>query len=71
MTGATTKFTILWLKLIGSVVVMLGALAMVVWYTFGVTFDSFWSQMALYFIAMFVGLTGVMFAFRTKLTVIR
>jgi len=71
MAGATTKFTILWLKLIVSVVAMLGALAMVVWYTFGVTFDSFWSQMVLYFVAMIVGLTGVMFAFRTKLTVIR
>lgn len=69
--AGTMKFTILWLKLIVSVVVMLGASAMVVWYTFGVAFDSFWSQMALYFFAMIVGLTGVMFAFRTKLTLIR
>ena len=71
MSTMNTKFAVLWMKLIASVVFMLAALAMVVWYTFGVTFESFWSQMALYFIAMLVGATGVIFAFRTKLSVIR
>jgi len=69
--GANTKVTILWLKMVASILFILGAMAMVVWYTFGVQFDTFWSQMALYFVAMLVGMTGVIFAFRTKLSVIR
>ena len=71
MSMMNTKFAVLWMKLIVSVVFMLAALAMVVWYTFGVTFETFWSQMALYFVAMIVGVSGVAFAFRTKLSVIR
>jgi hypothetical protein len=71
MSSAGAKMTILWLKLVSSVVFMLATLAIVVWYVFGVTFDDFVSQMILYFIAMIVGVTGVMFAFRTKLSVLR
>lgn len=71
MNGKEKRFAILWAKLISSVLFMLGALAMVVWYMFGITFEDFWSQVVLYCIAFAVGMIGVIFAFRTKLVVVR
>jgi hypothetical protein len=71
MNGVEKRFTVLWAKMIFSVLFMLGGLAMVVWYMFGITFEDFWSQVVLYFIAFAVGMIGVMIAFRTKIVVIR
>lgn len=71
MKSELNNLILIWGKLIFSVVFMLAALAMVAWYLLGITFDDFWGQMSLYFIAMVVGLFGVAIAFRTKLIVVR
>jgi hypothetical protein len=63
--------TVLWTKLILTVVFMLTGLAMVVYVGLGITFTDFWSQFVLFFIAMSVGIIGVILVFRTKLVVIR
>jgi hypothetical protein len=71
MRSEFNNMVLLWGKLIGSVVFMLAALAMIAWFILGISFDDFWMQIALYFIALTVGIIGVMIAFRTKLIVIR
>jgi len=65
------SISVLWTKLIGSIVFMLAALAMVVYFVLGITFDDFASQMVLYFIALSVGIIGTIIVFRTKIVVIR
>jgi len=67
----TKSITVLWTKLIGSIIFMLAGLAMVVYFVMGVTFDTFAAQVVLFFIAMSVGLIGAIIAFRTKVVLIR
>lgn len=69
MSALQKQIAFLWLKLVASVVAMLALLAMVVWFLFEVRFENFYSQMVLYFVAMLVGVTGVMIAFRTKIII--
>lgn len=65
------NITVLWTKLIASIILMLSVLAMVVHFVMGVTFDSFAAQVVLYFIALSVGIIGVILVFRTKVVLIR
>ena len=67
----TKNVTILWTKLIGSIIFMLAGLAMVVHFVMGVTFDTFEAQVVLFLIALSVGIIGAIIAFRTKMVLIR
>lgn len=65
------KTTILWLKLIFSVILMFVVLAIFLYFILGFRFVTFWSQIALLFVSIIIGIMGVLIAFRTKILVIK
>jgi hypothetical protein len=57
---------VLWAKMIGIIILILGLLAVLLYWIIGLEFKEFWPQVALFILAAFVGTISVYLAFRTK-----
>jgi len=57
---------LMWVKMISLTIIMLAGAALIFYWGLGITFEDFWSQVALFIGAAAIGTIGVYIAFRTK-----
>lgn len=72
MTAEMVKYSgvaVMWSKMIFVLVFLLTMAAMIVWWVFGVSFDTFYLQMILFFFALFMGIVAAFVGVRVKLQV--
>jgi len=72
MSAETLKYSgvaIMWSKMIFILVFLLTISALIIWWVFGVSFDTFYLQMILFFFALFIGILAAFMGVRVKLQV--
>jgi len=72
MTAEVLKYSgvaVMWSKMILVLLSLLVVSALILWWIMGVSFDTFYSQMALFFFALFVGIVAAFIGVRMKIQV--
>jgi len=72
MTSEIIKYSgvaVMWLKMISALLLMLTISAMIVWWVFGVSFDTFYMQLGLFFFALFMGIIAAYVGVKVKFQV--
>lgn len=72
MTAELVKYSgvaVMWSKMILTLLLLLALSAMVLWWLLGVSFDTFYSQVGLFFFALFMGLVAAFVGVRLRVQV--